>query len=96
MCLCEFGLELDYTYDMSWAEFRIRLYGHNRKEKNEWFKVRELAWASLIGSHVDPKKLPKSKEKFIPLEGKIESITELMKDRIRDVRDKYLNQIDNG
>jgi len=54
---------------MTWAEFCIRQHAHRRIEKNEWYKVREMAYASLIGSHIDPKKLPKSKDKFIPLDG---------------------------
>jgi hypothetical protein len=53
---------------MTWAEFLIRQHAYHRIEKNEWYKVREIAYSSLIGSHIDPKKLPKSKDKFIPLD----------------------------
>ena len=53
---------------MTWAEFQIRLFAYNRIQKMEWLKLRELAWASLIGSHYDPKKLPKSKDSFMPLD----------------------------
>jgi hypothetical protein len=53
---------------MTWAEFLIRQHAYHRIQKNEWYKVREIAYSSLIGSHIDPKKLPKSKEKFIPLD----------------------------
>jgi hypothetical protein len=36
---------------------------------NDWKKVREVAYYALIGNHVNPKHLPKSMEKFMPLEG---------------------------
>jgi hypothetical protein len=53
---------------MTWAEFLIRQHAYRRIQKNDWYKVREIAYSSLIGSHIDPKKLPKSKDKFIPLD----------------------------
>jgi len=53
---------------MTWAEFLIRQHAYYRIEKNNWYKVREIAYSSLIGSHSDPKKLPKSKNDFIPLD----------------------------
>jgi hypothetical protein len=54
---------------MSWREFLLRQIGYQREQKNEWYKVREIAYCALVGSHQDPKKLPKNKENFIPLEG---------------------------
>lgn len=52
---------------MSWREFQLRSFGYKRKDRQDWLKVREVAYASLVGSHLDPKKLPKTKEKFLPL-----------------------------
>lgn len=49
---------------MTWAEFQIRLFAYERIQKKEDFRVREIAFYSLIGSHCDPKKLPKSKDAF--------------------------------
>ena len=67
MALCEYGCpSLDYVYNMTWAEFRIRQFGYSRKQDNEWFKIREIAYASIIGPHLDPKKVP-TKEKYMPL-----------------------------
>jgi hypothetical protein len=40
---------------------------YKRIELNEWAKVREVAYYSLWGAHANPKKLPKSKEAFMPL-----------------------------
>ncbi|WP_294892652.1 hypothetical protein [Sulfuricurvum sp. MLSB] len=52
---------------MSWREFQLRSFGYKRKDRQDWLKVREVAYSSLVGSHLDPKKLPKTKEKFLPL-----------------------------
>jgi len=52
---------------MTLAEFNIRLFSYRRLERNKKILVREIAWAATIGSHLDPKKLPKSKEKFMPI-----------------------------
>ena len=78
---------------MTWAEFRIRLYAYKRLELKEWQKVREIAWNGLIGSHVNPKKLPKSKEAFIPLDVKRKAIrTNKMAERIKEVQAIYLQE----
>ena len=78
---------------MTWAEFRIRLFAYKRKEKNEWIKIRELAWASTIGPHLDPKKLPKSKNEFMPIDGEKSGPTEAMIQRMKEVREQYLKEI---
>ena len=78
---------------MTWAEFRIRLHAYKRLELKEWQKVREIAWNGLIGSHVNPKKLPRSKEAFIPLDHKKKAaITNKMAQRIKEVQAEYLEQ----
>ncbi len=84
---------------MTWAEFRIRLHAFRRIEKNEWYKVREISWNALIGSHVNPKKLPKTKEAFIPLSNKKNKVTNLMQERIIQVQKEYFEQrkaLENG
>ena len=51
---------------MTWREFQLKRMGFERSEKRKWFMVREIGYASLIGGHIDPKKLPK--DKYIPLD----------------------------
>lgn len=88
MALCEYGCRtLDYVYDMTWAEFRIRQYSYNREQKNEWFKIREIAYASIIGPHLDHEKVP-SKEKYMPL-GDKEIDTERIKKKILEAVEIY-------
>ena len=65
-------------------------------DKNDWYKVREIAYASLIGSHSDPKKLPKTKNNFIPLD--LEDKKELSTGAILALRKAQLeyNNRNNG
>tara|TARA_R110002153_G_scaffold30092_1_gene92182 strand:- start:47 stop:277 length:231 start_codon:yes stop_codon:yes gene_type:complete len=74
---------------MTWAEFLIRQHAYHRIEKNEWYKIREMAFASLIGSHIDPKKLPKSKEKFIPLDSSNDLEIDKMRQTILKAQQAY-------
>lgn len=89
---------LEYVYDMSWAEYLIRLHAFQRSEKRSLYKVREISWAATLGPHLNPKKLPKSKEKFWPLDSgsKNTDVTELMRDRIKKAKDEYLKLKSNG
>ena len=81
---------MSHVYDMTWAEFLIRQHAYHRIEKNEWYKVREMAYASLIGSHIDPNKMPKSKEKFIPLEDKAEKgLSDFARNAILKAQQEY-------
>ena len=80
---------MSYVYSMTWAEFLIRQHAYHRIEKNEWYKIREIAYASLIGSHIDPKKLPKSKEKFIPLDSSNDLEIDKMRQTILKAQQAY-------
>jgi len=53
---------------MSWREYVLRSRDYEKSEKEDWIKVREMAYASMIGSHLDPKKIPKTKEQFMPFD----------------------------
>lgn len=79
---------------MSWREFSLRSHAHRRQELNEWRKVREIAYHALIGSHVDPKRLPKNIRSFMPIEGdkKQQKISESHKQAFIDAFKKYLDE----
>lgn len=76
---------------MTWAEFRIRLHAYHRQDKYDWLKVREIAYHALIAPNVNPKRLPKTKEAFIPLNRK-KGMTDSMRKRIEEVQKEYLRQ----
>ena len=42
------------------AEFNIRYFALNRIEEKKDLRTREIGYSALTGSHLDPKKLPKS------------------------------------
>jgi hypothetical protein len=87
---------LEYVYDMTWSEFLIRLYAFKRMRKYERYMTREVMWTSLIAPHYDPKKLPKSKEQFFPIEGSNNKMTQKMIDRIIAVKKQYQKDKQNG
>jgi hypothetical protein len=74
---------------MTMAEFNIRLFSFNRIREREEMLFREVSYYSMIGSHLDPKKIPKSKQKFWSLgyEKKIE------KDRLEAMRKAMYNAV---
>lgn len=91
-------MRLRDVYDMTFAEFQIRLFAYKRIQLREWEKVRQIAWSATIGSHQDPKKLPKTIEKFMNLgneKAKI-GVSEDQKTNFLKVYKEYLNQSKNG
>ena len=80
---------------MTWAEFQIRSYAYKRIQKEEWRKVREIAYTSLIAPYQDPKTIPKSREKYMPIDGLKKlgaSIKEKAKKLMLERTKKYLEQ----
>jgi len=69
---------LKAVYDMTWAEFQIRLFAYKRQDLYEWQKLREVMWTTYIAPHQDPKKMVKRKESFLPLgnEKKVVGVTD--------------------
>ena len=61
--------DLNFVYDMTWAEFQIRLFAYKRIDLYKWQMLRELMWTNYIAPHQDVKKLVKRKELFLPLNG---------------------------
>jgi hypothetical protein len=90
---------LDYVNDMTWAEFQIRAFGFNRCENVKDLRAREIAWASLIGFHSNPKKLPKTKERFWSIGKKKSNIDDKMREAIRKAQEDYFKEkklLENG
>ena len=74
---------LEAVYDMTWAEFQIRLFAYKRIDLYDWQKLRELMWTVYIAPHQDPKKMVKRKEAFLPLNG--EKIIKGVSDSQREI-----------
>ena len=86
---------LKKVYEMTWAEFQIRLFAYKRGDLYEWQKLRELMWISYIAPHQDPKRMAKRKEKFLPLEGEkqLSGVSEETKKRFLEEMKKYQESI---
>ena len=95
MCLGELKCpSLEYVYDMTWAEFCIRLFAFRRQEKKSLYDLRFLAYTTLRAPYQDPKKIPKTIEKFLPMgDSKTNEINDLMKEKILEVKRKYQEQL---
>jgi len=77
------------------AEFNIRLFAFKRMSTNRELLVREVAYYSMIGSHLNPKKLPKSKEAFwqVGRDVKVDKErVERMKEAMRKAVEQYNNR----
>lgn len=86
-------MRLDDVLDMTFAEFQIRLFAYKRMQLRDWEKVRQIAWSAFIGSHQDPKKMPKTIDKFMSLGGQDKSksgVTESQKARFMEAMSEYI------
>jgi len=83
---------------MSFAEFQLRLFAWSRMQDREWEKLRILAWYSLIGSHYDAKRLPKSINQFMSLNSdkKNSIISDEVKQRFMDEMADYVKQVNSN
>lgn len=81
---------------MTMAEFNVRLFSFNRIREREEMLFREVSYYSMIGSHLDPKELPKTKQQFWPLSGdkKVEKDKlNVMKNAMLKAQKEYLNRV---
>ena len=70
-----------------------------RSDKRSWYKVREVAYSSLIGAHYDPKKLPKTIEAYLPLREKTkvsEDEANRQREIIKSVQEQYFKDLENA
>jgi hypothetical protein len=84
---------LEAVYDMTWAEFQLRLFAYKRMELNEYQKLRELMWTCYTAPHLDPKKLSKRKEQFMPLpsdKNNVGGVSDAMKEIFLNEYRKYI------
>jgi len=79
----------DYVMEMTWAEFQIRSFGYRRMKEREELLTREIAWASLTGSHYNSKNLPKTKDKFWRIGSKPTVKNERMNEAIKKAQEEY-------
>lgn len=83
---------------MTWAEFQIRAFAHQRINEREELLFREVAWSSYVGGSLMLKKIPR-KDKFWQIGTTSTSTTDNMKVAMERARDKYFKEkkeLENG
>ena len=102
----ELGLRLEEFYEMPWCEFLIKSYAYNRMQEEKLRHTRLVAYSAQIGSHLDPKKLPRSIDQFMKIGSENNSdknsdnpdkkpIFDDMKELFRKRMSEYKNQVIN-
>lgn len=102
----ELGLRLEEFYEMPWCEFLIKSYAYNRMQEEKLRHTRLIAYSSQIGSHLDPKKLPRSIDQFMRIgsennsdknsdnpnkNAKFDDMKELFKKRMQEYKSQQIN-----
>lgn len=88
----ELGLRLEEFWDMPFCEFRIKSFAYNRMQEERLRHTRLITYYSAIGSHLDPKKLPKTIDQFMPIgqkKTKKSIISDEMRELYRQRMDEY-------
>ena len=98
----ELGLRLEEFYEMPWCEFLIKSYAYSRMQEEKLRHTRLIAYSAQIGSHLDPKKLPRSIDQFMPIGNEknarksnkndnFDDMKELFKKRMQEYRSQQIN-----
>lgn len=92
----ELGLRLFEFYNMPYCEFILKAQAYHRMQNEQLKRIRFNTFYSMIGSHLDPKKLPKSESNFLPIEEERKSqisdeMRELFKKRQREYEEAIKN-----
>ena len=78
---------------MTLYEFNLRSIGYRREQQFEWSKFRRVAFAALWSSNTDPKKLPKTEEKYMELplvDGEQKSATSEQVEAFKNAMKQYV------
>lgn len=73
----------------------MRCFSYQRQQETEWRKFRKVAFYSMVGSHLDHKKIPNNEVKFFPIGDEIafQSVTEEHKEKYLKAFAKYQEQV---
>lgn len=83
-------------YEMTWAEYELRLFSYKRQKEREDRNFREVAFNAMWSFNVDPKSLPKTREKFWSIgsdEVKKDSLTDAQREAFLKATQKYKQEV---
>ena len=90
----ELGLRLSELYDMPFGEYQLKAQAYARMQEEKLRHTRRIAFYAAIGSHLDPKKLPKDEHSFMPIgERKRNRASDEMKELFKQRMDEYNQSI---
>lgn len=77
---------------MTMHEFQLRRHGYQRQTEHEWARTRKIGFAALVGSHMNPKRLPKRESDFLrlPTYDSVGGATETQVERFKEAMKKYI------
>ena len=80
---------------MTFSEYLLRVEGWHREQKRQLYRDRRTWYNTLIGPHMDPKRLPRTESAYLPIdEEKVSKITPSMKERWDKAVGEYNKQKD--
>ncbi|HZK19084.1 MAG TPA: hypothetical protein VFC68_00010 [Treponemataceae bacterium] len=78
---------------MTWKEFLLKSYAYKRMSVQKWQHTRFIAYRATIAPYLNPKFIPKTINKFMPLDNVRESeVSDETKDHFKEHFRKYLEQ----
>lgn len=78
---------------MSWAEYTIRVDGYLRQQKRELRRDRRTWFTTLIAPHQDPKRLPRTEEAYMKIDGdKKRKLSDAARSKFVEALEKYKAQ----
>ena len=83
---------------MSWAEFELRLFAYNRMQKNDWYKLRFLAYENLKATQYvmnSKAKIPKTIDAFMRIGEKENTVNKKAVEALKKAREEY-NKLKSG
>lgn len=94
--LTELGMpSLRAVLGMTWAEYLIRVDGWKRVQNRQMYLWRRTWFNTLIGPHLDPKKLPKTENQYMPLDGERNPrvLSDYSREKFMTARAKYEQEV---
>ena len=76
---------------MTWAEFQIRAYAHQRINEREELLFREVAWSSYVGGSLMLKKIP-HKDKFWKIGNSGVASNDNMTEAVKRAQEEYFKK----
>ena len=79
---------MEQFYRMSWREYTLKSFAYHRIEKDDWRKVRLMAYYTRYAPYIKTERIPNI-EQFMPLGDKVQSISDIARKNFLEASRKY-------